>query len=285
MEIRKIGVAGFGLMGSGIVQVTAQAGYDVVVLEATGELLEKGFALLDKNLASAANKGKLSRTDCDAVMKRVTGTTVAKDLASCDFIIEAIVENLTLKTKLFSELDRVCPPHTIFSSNTSSMQIIEMAAATTRPDRFVGMHFFNPVTAMKLVEIVSTVRSSDESLKVATQLAVSLGKQPIQTRDRAGFIVNLLLIPYLLDAIRTFESGFASREDIDAGMKLGCGYPMGPLALTDLIGLDTIFNISDIMFNEFKEVKYSAPPLLKQMVKAGFYGRKSGKGFYDYVTP
>lgn len=282
MEIKRIGVAGFGLMGGGIAQMAAQAGYEVNVLEASDAFIEKGFATLDANLAKSVNKGKMSQADADSLRKRVIGTTSVKDLAGCDFIVEAIIENLDIKRKLFAELDGLCPAHTIFSSNTSSLQIIEIATATKRADRFIGMHFFNPVPVMKLVEVVSTIQSSQESARIATELATSMGKTAIQAKDRAGFVVNLLLVPYLLDAIRAFESGLATREDIDTGMVLGCGHPMGPLTLLDMIGLDTIYSITGIMFDEFKDPKYAAPPLLKQMVKAGFYGRKSGKGFYDY---
>jgi len=282
MEIKRIGVAGFGLMGGGIAQVAAQAGYEVNVLEASDAFIEKGFATLDANLAKSVNKGKMSQADADSLRKRVIGTTSVKDLAGCDFIVEAIIENLDIKRKLFAELDSLCPAHTIFASNTSSLQIIEIATATKRADRFIGMHFFNPVPVMKLVEVVSTIQSSQESARIATELTTSMGKTAIQAKDRAGFVVNLLLVPYLLDAIRAFESGLATREDIDTGMVLGCGHPMGPLTLLDMIGLDTIYSITGIMFDEFKDPKYAAPPLLKQMVKAGFYGRKSGKGFYDY---
>lgn len=283
MEIKKIGVAGFGLMGGGIVQVAAQAGYQVRVLEANEDFLQKGFTALDGNLGRLVEKGKMSSTDAESLRHRVHGTTTVKDLSDCDFIIEAIIENLEIKHRLFTELDERCPDHTIFASNTSSLQIIEMATATKRPDRFIGMHFFNPVPVMKLVEVVSTIQSSQASAQTATQLAASMGKKAIQTKDRAGFIVNLLLVPYLLDAIRAYESGLATKEDIDAGMMLGCGHPMGPLTLLDMIGLDTIYAITHIMFDEFKDPKYAAPPLLKQMVKAGFFGRKSGKGFYDYT--
>jgi len=282
MEIKKIGVAGFGLMGGGIAQVAAQAGYQVNVLEASDVFIEKGYAALDANLAKSVNKGKMSQADADGLRKRVIGTTSVKDLSGCDVIIEAIIENLDIKRKLFVELDELCPPHTLFASNTSSLQIIEIASATKRADRFVGMHFFNPVPVMKLVEVISTIQSSPEAARIATELATSMGKTAIQAKDRAGFVVNLLLVPYLLDAIRAFESGLATREDIDTGMVLGCGHPMGPLTLLDMIGLDTIYSITGIMFDEFKDPKYAAPPLLKQMVKAGFYGRKSGKGFYDY---
>lgn len=282
MEIKKIGVAGFGLMGGGIVQVAAQAGYEVTVLETSEAFLESGFATLNGRLAKSVDKGKLAQRDADDLRRRIHGTTEVKDLADCDIIIEAIIENLDIKRQLFTELDALCPAHTVFASNTSSIQIIEIATATRRPERFIGMHFFNPVPVMKLVEVVSTIQSSPEAAQIATELATSMGKTAIQAKDRAGFVVNLLLVPYLLDAIRAFESGLATREDIDTGMVLGCGHPMGPLTLLDMIGLDTIYSITGIMFDEFKDAKYAAPPLLKQMVKAGFYGRKSGRGFYDY---
>ena len=282
MEIKKIGVAGFGLMGGGIVQVAAQAGYDVTVLETSEAFLESGFATLNGRLAKSVDKGKLAQSDADDLRRRIHGTTKVKDLSDCDIIIEAIIENLDIKRQLFAELDALCPTHTVFASNTSSIQIIEIATATRRPERFIGMHFFNPVPVMKLVEVVSTIQSSPEAAQIATDLAKSMGKTAIQAKDRAGFVVNLLLVPYLLDAIRAFESGLATREDIDTGMVLGCGHPMGPLTLLDMIGLDTIYSITGIMFDEFKDAKYAAPPLLKQMVKAGFYGRKSGRGFYDY---
>jgi 3-hydroxybutyryl-CoA dehydrogenase len=218
----------------------------------------------------------------DAVLNRIKGTLTVKDLADCDIIIEAIIEDLDLKKKLFTDLDGLCPQHTIFASNTSSIPIIEMAAATKRPEQFVGLHFFNPVPVMKLVEVISTIQSNQETVRKATVFSESLGKTAIQAKDRAGFIVNLLLIPYLLDAVRALEMGLATREDIDTGMMLGCGHPMGPLTLLDFVGLDTTYYITKILFDEFKDPKYASPPLLKQMVTAGFYGRKSGRGFYDY---
>ncbi|MEN6438565.1 MAG: 3-hydroxybutyryl-CoA dehydrogenase [Syntrophobacter sp.] len=284
MDIKRVGIAGFGLMGSGIVEVCAKAGYDVLVLEATDDFLKNGFAKLEKSLTGAVAKGKIQISEADAVRARVQGTTSVEDLADRDFIIEVIIENLEMKRQLFAKLDAICPSHTIFASNTSSMQIIELAAATKRGDRFVGMHFFNPVPTMKLVEVVRSIQSSDESMAIATKFGESLGKKPIMAKDGAGFIVNLLLVPYLLDAIRALEKGVASKEDIDTGMMLGCGYPMGPLTLLDMVGLDTVYYITHIMFEEFKDSKYSSPPLLKQMVAAGYYGKKSGRGFYNYNT-
>lgn len=283
MDIKKVGVAGFGLMGSGIVQVAAQAGYKVVVLEANADLIKSGFARLDKSLQGAVAKGKMKAEEAETVRARVHGTESVAELGTADFIMEAIIENVDMKRKLFAELDEVAPAHTIFASNTSSMQIIDLAAATKRGDRFVGMHFFNPVPTMKLVEVVRSILTSDRSIAVATKLGESLGKRPIVAKDGAGFIVNLLLVPYLLDAVRALEKGVATKEDIDAGMMLGCGYPMGPLTLLDYVGLDTVYYITHIMFEEFKDAKYSAPALLKQMVAAGFYGKKTGKGFYDYT--
>jgi 3-hydroxybutyryl-CoA dehydrogenase len=282
MEIKKVGVAGCGLMGGGIVQTCAQSGYQVVVLEANEAFLKKGLGAIENNLSKAVAKGKLAQADMDAVLSRIKGTLTVKDLADCDIIIEAIIEDPDLKKKLFSDLDDLCPQHTIFASNTSSIPIIEMAAATRRPEQFVGLHFFNPVPVMKLVEVISTIQSNQETVRKATAFSESLGKTAIQAKDRAGFIVNLLLVPYLLDAIRALEMGLATREDIDTGMMLGCGHPMGPLTLLDFVGLDTIYYITKILFDEFKDPKYASPPLLKQMVTAGFYGRKSGRGFYDY---
>jgi 3-hydroxybutyryl-CoA dehydrogenase len=282
MEIKKVGVAGCGLMGGGIVQTCAQSGYQVVVLEANETFLKKGLGAIEGNLSKAVAKGKLAQADMDAVLSRIKGTLTVKDLADCDIIIEAIIEDPDLKKKLFTDLDNLCPQHTIFASNTSSIPIIEMAAATRRPEQFVGLHFFNPVPVMKLVEVICTIQSNQETVRKATAFSESLGKTAIQAKDRAGFIVNLLLVPYLLDAIRALEMGLATREDIDTGMMLGCGHPMGPLTLLDFVGLDTIYYITKILFDEFKDPKYAAPPLLKQMVTAGFYGRKSGRGFYDY---
>ncbi|MDF1556049.1 MAG: 3-hydroxybutyryl-CoA dehydrogenase [Deferrisomatales bacterium] len=282
MEIRNVGVAGCGLMGGGIAQVCAQAGYRVMVLEMEQRFLDKGLGAIAKNLARAVAKGKLPQAEMDAVLGRITGTTVVVDLRDSDLVIEAIIENPQAKTDLFGALDGVCPAHTVFASNTSSIPIIEIAAATQRPDRFVGLHFFNPVPVMQLVEVIRTIQSSDASVANATAFAQSLGKKTIQAKDRAGFVVNFLLVPYLYEAIRMLETGMASREDIDTGMVLGCNYPMGPLTLADYVGLDTLCAIGDIFFEAFREARYAAPLLLRQMVAAGLYGRKSGKGFYDY---
>lgn len=282
MDIRKVGVVGCGLMGSGIAQVCAQAGYETVVREISPELLQKGLGKIEKQLAGAVQKGRLSEETRNATLSRLRGTTELSDLAGCDLVIEAIIENPEEKKALFSELDRICPPSTIFASNTSSIPIIQLAAATKRPDRFIGLHFFNPVPVMQLVEIVKSISSSDEVVEIARRFGASLGKQAIVAKDRAGFVVNLLLVPYLLDAVRALEMGVASKEDIDTGMKLGCNHPMGPLALLDFVGLDTTYYIAEIMYNEFKDPRYAPPTLLKQMVIAGHNGRKTGKGFYDY---
>jgi 3-hydroxybutyryl-CoA dehydrogenase len=281
-EIKKVGVLGCGLMGSGIAQVAAAAGYDTVVRDVTKELLDRGRAGIEKSLAKFVEKGKLDAAARDAMLKRLTFTTAVADLKGADVVIEAITEDLTLKNALFKELDGLCGPATIFASNTSSLTIAEMAAATKRADRFVGLHFFNPVPLMQLVEVVRTVTTSDETFKRAFTFAESLGKEAVAAKDNSGFIVNLLLVPYLLDAIRAVERGVGSVPDIDKAMRLGCGYPMGPLALLDFVGLDTTYHIAEIMFKEYREQRYAPPPLLKRMVLAGMYGKKSGKGFYDY---
>ncbi len=284
MEIKKVGVLGCGLMGSGIAQIAAQAGYETVVREVDDEVLKKGLKRIEDFLTKGVQKGKLTEAQMTEILDRLHGTTKLSDLASCDIIIEAVVENIEVKKQVFSELDGMCPEHTIFATNTSSLTVIEMAAATKRPDRFVGLHFFNPVPIMKLVEVVRTVSTSQETFDTAFAFAKSLGKEPIACKDRSGFVVNLLLVPYLLDAIRAVENGVASVEDIDKGMQLGCGYPMGPLTLLDFVGLDTTYYIANIMFEEYREAKYAPPPLLRKMVLAGLHGRKSGKGFYDYST-
>ncbi|MDQ7052068.1 MAG: 3-hydroxybutyryl-CoA dehydrogenase [candidate division KSB1 bacterium] len=284
MEIKKVGVLGCGLMGSGIAQIAAQAGYETYVREVDEDVLKKGLSRIEDFLTKGVQKGKLTEAQMTETLDRLHGTTRLSDLAGCDIIIEAVVENIEVKKQVFSELDGLCPEHTIFATNTSSLTVIEMAAATKRPDRFVGLHFFNPVPIMKLVEVVRTVSTSQETFDKAFAFARSLGKEPIACKDRSGFVVNLLLVPYLLDAIRAVENGVASVEDIDKGMQLGCGYPMGPLTLLDFVGLDTTYYIANIMFEEYREAKYAPPPLLRKMVLAGLHGRKSGKGFYDYST-
>ena len=283
-EIKRVGVLGCGLMGSGIAQVAAAAGYDTVVRDVSKELLDRGRAGIEKSLAKFVEKGKLDAAARDATLKRLTFTTTVADLKGADIVIEAITEDLGLKNALFKELDALCGPASIFASNTSSLTIAEMAAATKRADRFVGLHFFNPVPLMPLVEVVRTVTTSDDAFKRAFAFAKSLGKEAVAAKDTSGFIVNLLLVPYLLDAIRAVERGVGSVSDIDKAMQLGCGYPMGPLTLLDFVGLDTTYHIAEIMFKEYREQRYAPPPLLKRMVLAGMYGKKSGKGFYDYAA-
>jgi 3-hydroxybutyryl-CoA dehydrogenase len=282
LGIKNVGVAGCGLMGGGIAQVCAEAGFQVTVLEMEQRFLDKGLGGIEKNLARAVAKGKMEQSEMDAVLGRITGTTAIEDLKDSDLVIEAIIEKPEAKTDLFGKLDDLCPEHTIFASNTSSIPIIEIAAATQRPDRFVGLHFFNPVPVMKLVEVIRTIQSSDASVETATAFSQAIGKKTIQAPDRAGFIVNVLLVPYCYDAMRLLEMGVASKEDIDTGMVLGCNHPMGPLTLSDYVGLDTLAAIGEVLFDEFREARFAAPPLLRKMVKAGLYGRKSGKGFYDY---
>ena len=281
-EIRSVGVVGCGLMGSGIAQVAAQAGLTVTVREVDQGFLDRGLGKIRKFLDGGVAKGKMTAAEAGAILSRIHGVTALEDLKGSDLIVEAVTENLDLKREVFSTLDRACPPHTILSSNTSSLSITEMAAMTQRPDRFLGLHFFNPVPLMKLVEVVRTVRSSPETVEAGLEFARKLGKTPILAKDSPGFVVNLLLVPYLLEAIRALERGTARVEDIDTGMKLGCGYPMGPFTLLDFVGLDTTYSIANILFDEFKQPQYAAPTLLKRMVLAGYHGRKSGKGFYDY---
>jgi len=282
--IERVGVLGCGLMGSGIAQVAAAAGYETFVRDVAQSVLDKGKGAIEKSLARLVEKGKLPAADRDATVRRLTFTTVVADLKSCDVVIEAVTEDLEIKNALWKELDGLCGAGAIFASNTSSLTIAAMAAATQRPDRFVGLHFFNPVPLMQLVEVVRTVTTSEETFRRAYAFAASLGKEPIAAQDTSGFIVNLLLVPYLLDAVRALEHGVGSVPDIDKAMQLGCGYPMGPLTLLDFVGLDTTYKIAEIMFAEYKEQKYAAPPLLKRMVLAGMHGRKSGKGFYDYSS-
>jgi 3-hydroxybutyryl-CoA dehydrogenase len=282
MAIKKVGVVGAGLMGAGIAQVSAVAGYKTVVREINQELLDKGLGRIDGFLSKNVEKGKMSAQDKEAAIKNLIGTTKLEDFKDCQIVIEAVTEDIKLKKELFQQLDKICPTTTIFASNTSSLTVTEMASATKRPDKFVGLHFFNPVPVMKLVEVVRTIQTSKETFDTAFQFAKTLGKEPIACKDNSGFVVNLLLVPYLLQAIRAVENGVASIEDIDKGMTLGCGHPMGPLTLLDFVGIDTTYYIANIMFDEYREPQYAPPPLLKKMVTAGYYGRKSGKGFYDY---
>lgn len=284
MTIKKVGVLGCGLMGSGIAQVSATAGYDVTVLEQEQRFLDKGFSGIEKSLAKFAEKGTL-KEPAETIRGRLKGTTSPQTLADCDIIVEAIIENLEEKKKTFSLLDGIVKKDAIFASNTSSISITEILAATKRPDRFVGLHFFNPVPLMKLVEVVRTIATSNDAFEAAYEFGKSLGKVPVRTSDKTGFIVNRLLVPYLLDAVRAYEEGVGSIPDIDNAMKLGCGYPMGPFTLLDFVGLDTTYYITHVMFDEFKERRFASPPLLKRLVMAGWYGRKTGKGFYDYTDP
>jgi 3-hydroxybutyryl-CoA dehydrogenase len=285
MAIEKVGVVGCGLMGSGIAQVAAQAGFPVVVREVSSQLVDKGLASIEKNLGRLVEKGTLSASDRDQVRSRLRGTTNVDDLKGCDLIMEAIIEQLPAKRELWRSLDQLCPKTAIFASNTSSLSITEMATFTERPDRFLGLHFFNPVPVMKLVEVIRTIATDPKVFDEALAFASKLGKTPVRTTDRTGFIVNRLLVPYILDAVRALEEGVASIEDIDNSMKLGCGHPMGPLTLLDFVGLDTTYYIANIMFDEFKEKRFAPPPLLKRMVLAGWHGRKTGRGFYDYADP
>jgi 3-hydroxybutyryl-CoA dehydrogenase len=285
MAIHKVGVVGCGLMGSGIAQVCAAAGFDTVVREVSAEIVEKGLKNVDKNLGRLVEKGTINETKRGEIRGRLKGTTALEDFKDCDLVVEAIVEQLPAKRELFGALDKICPATAIFASNTSSLTITEIAAATKRPERFVGLHFFNPVPVMKLVEVVRTIATDAAVYEEMVAFGTKLGKTPVRAHDSTGFIVNRLLVPYLLDAIRALEEGVGSIEDIDNSMKLGCGHPMGPLTLLDFVGLDTTYYISNIMFDEFHEKRFASPPLLKRMVLAGWNGRKSGKGFYDYSDP
>ncbi len=282
MEIKRVGVVGCGAMGSGITQVCAQSGYQVVVSEINDELLNKGLTAISNFLAKSVAKGKLSQQDKDATLARIKGTTNTDDFSDCDLIIEVAVENMGLKKKVFTELDKICPKHTILATNTSCLSIIDIAMVTSRPDKVVGVHFFNPVPLMQLLEIVRTIATSDETLETAQDFGRSLGKSIVTAQDVPGFIVNRLITPFLLDAIRMLEAGVANREDIDTAIKLGLNHPMGPLALSDLIGLDVVLFIVNAIYEEFKDQRFAAPPLLKKMVTAGWLGRKTGKGFYEY---
>src|SRR5258706_1941980 len=285
MAIEKVGVVGCGLMGSGIAQVSAAAGFSTLVREVTAELLEKGIKGIEKNLSRLVEKGALTEAAKSEIRGRLRGTTAIEDLKDCDLVIEAIIEQLPAKRELFASLDKLCGERTIFASNTSSLTITEIASATKRPQRFVGLHFFNPVPVMKLVEVVRTIATDSAVYEEMVAFGEKLGKTAVRANDSTGFIVNRLLVPYLLDAIRALEEGVGSIEDIDNSMKLGCGHPMGPLTLLDFVGLDTTYYISQIMFDEFKERRFAAPPLLKRMVLAGWNGRKSGRGVYGLLDP
>ena len=289
MEIKKVGVLGCGLMGSGIAQVAAMAGFNVTVLEVEQKFLEKGFAGIEKSLAKFAerppDKGGITVQQKTDTLARLKPTTNRQDLADCDIVIEAIIENVQQKRDMYDSLDGIVKKDAIFATNTSSISVTELMAATSRPDRFIGLHFFNPVPLMKLVEVVKTIATAPDVFETAYEFAKKLGKVPVRTSDKTGFIVNRLLVPYLLDAVRAYEEGVGSIEDIDDAMKLGCGYPMGPFTLLDFVGLDTTYYITHVMYDEFKERRFASPPLLKRLVMAGWYGRKTGKGFYDYANP
>ena len=289
MNIKKVGVLGCGLMGSGIAQVAATAGLDVVVLETEQKFLDKGFAGIEKSLTRlverGSQKGGLTAEQKTEAQSHLKGTLNMQDLADCDIVIEAIIENVELKRKTYAALDAIVKKDAIFATNTSSISVTELMTATKRPERFIGLHFFNPVPMMKLVEVVKTIATAPEVYDAAVDFGTKLGKVPVRTSDKTGFIVNRLLVPYLLDAIRAYEEGVGSITDIDEAMKLGCGYPMGPFTLLDFVGLDTTYYITHVMYDEFKERRFASPPLLKRLVLAGWYGRKSGKGFYDYADP
>jgi 3-hydroxybutyryl-CoA dehydrogenase len=282
MAIKNVGVIGCGLMGSGIVQVSAQAGFRTVVVEASPELLERELGGLRRTLDGLIAKAKLDEAGKKQILDRIIGATDFSAFKDCDLVIEAVTENQPLKNETFARLDTICPPHALLASNTSSCNVTAMAAATKRPAQVLGLHFFNPVPLMKLVEVVQTILTEDKALAQAYEWVQAVGKVPVRAKDSTAFIVNRLLVPYLLDAIRVYEGGLATLEDIDTAMKLGCGYPMGPFTLLDLVGLDTTMYVAEVMFEEFREPRYAPPPLLKRMVMAGQLGRKSGKGFYDY---
>jgi len=282
MKIKKVGVVGCGQMGAGITQVCAQAGYQVITSEINSELLNKGLKFIDSRLGRDVEKGRLSPQDKDSILNRIKGTTNTKDFVDCDLAIEAAIENMGLKKKIFAELDNICPQHTILATNTSCLSIIDMAMATSRPDRMLGLHFMNPVPVMRLLEIVRTIAISNETLEAGQAFGKSLGKTIVTAQDTPGFIVNCLLIPYLLNAIRMLNAGVATKEDIDTGINLGLNHPMGPLALSDLIGNDTVLFMANALYDEFKEPQYAPPSLLRKMVTAGWLGRKTGKGFYEY---
>ena len=282
MQIKKVGVVGVGIMGAGIAQVASQAGYQVIAREINEELLKKGLASINSFLSKSVEKGRLSQQDKDAVMGRIQGTLNLADFKDCDFVIEAVMENLELKKKVFAELDQVCPEHTVLATNASTVSIIDIARATKRPDKVVGTHYFNPVPMMKLVEIVRTIATSDETVKICQEYCRSIGKETVIARDTPGFIVNRLGTPFMLEAVRMLESGIATRDDIDNAVKLGLNHPIGPLALLDLIGIDSVFYGASTIYDETKDPQYAPPVLMRKMVAAGWLGRKTGKGFYDY---
>ena len=282
MEIKRVGVVGCGLMGHGIAQVAAQSGYHVVVREMDQAPLDAGLAKIDKQLARAVEKGRLEQAAAEEVRGRIAGTLDYSELAGCDLVIEAITERLEDKLEMWREVDAVAAPEALFATNTSSLPVIDQAAATSRPDRFLGLHFFNPVQVMTLLEVIGCVTTSDETLAAGVAFGKSLDKLTVETRDRAGFIVNRLLVPYMLDAMRAYEEGVGTIAEIDEAMKAGAGHPMGPLALADFVGLDTLGSICDVLFDEFRERRFARPPTLRKMLAAGWFGRKSGRGFYDY---
>jgi 3-hydroxybutyryl-CoA dehydrogenase len=282
VEIKKVGVVGCGAMGAGIAQLCAQSGYQVVVSEINDDFLKKGLASIEKALARLVEKSKISQQDKDATMARIKGTTKTKDFSDCDLMIEVAIENLDLKKKIFAELDAVCPKHTILGTNTSCLSIIDMAVMTKRPDKVVGLHFFNPAPVMKLLEIVKTIATSNETIEASKKFGQSLGKTTVIAQDKPGFIVNRLWLAYLLHAIRLYEEGIASREDLDNAIMTGLNYPMGPLTLADLTGLDVVLFVANALYEQLKDPRYVAPTLLQKMVAAGWLGRKTGKGFYDY---
>jgi 3-hydroxybutyryl-CoA dehydrogenase len=282
MEIKRVGVVGCGQMGGGITQLCAQSGYQVVVREVDQELLKKGLAVIDSRLNKEVEKERMTPQDKDATVSRIKGTTGMKDFSSCDLVIEAAIENLELKKQIFAELDSVCPEHAILATNTSCLSIIEMAMSTGRPDKVLGMHFFNPPPLMKLLEVGRTVATSEETVKTIRDFGKSLGKTVIVAPDSPGFIVNRLMVPQVMNAIRMLEAGIASKEDIDNGMMLGLNHPIGPLAVADLVGLDTFYFIANAMYDKFKDPQFAPPVLLEKMVTAGWLGRKTGKGFYEY---
>lgn len=283
MELRSIGIVGCGLMGSGIAEVCARAGYKVTVREINDELLQEGLGRIQKSLGKAVARSKIAQEQADQALAQIQGTVDLTDFGDCDLVVEAAVENMDIKKEVFARLDGILPPHAILASNTSSLCITEMASVTQRGDKVLGIHFFNPVPVMPLIEFVCTILTSEQTMETAHQFGASLGKTMVTAKDTPGFIVNRLLIPYILDAVRIYEDGLATREDIDTAIKLGLNHPMGPLTLLDFVGLDTCLFIADAMYQEYKDPRYAAPPLLRRMVLAGHWGRKSGKGFYDYT--